>query len=324
VVLIPAAVVALLVVGLLGWWAWRSDVFAPTVKAYVTRDAQVLGDIDPTRAIAIGALHRGDAVKGHWIAGRDSKPQWLKVAWAGRGAGFVWARDLSLRARPDLTPSEQPQQTATQSSLVYAEPDAGAAVIDDLAAGENTASVGATADGWTELALQSGGVGYVKAAAFEPVGADGAAPLSPMLASITHYQCRFDPGQGVAAPASTPDLSFYFDEGRACINHTFAYLRGADGGLKRVMLNDRARRMSLLQFSPDRQTFTRTDYTLAADDYARQSRASAALKSIVCPAPGDAASLAGIRSTLTAATPDLDTRAAGASWSRRVWVCTPG
>ncbi|MEO8926328.1 MAG: SH3 domain-containing protein [Caulobacteraceae bacterium] len=320
--LIPSGAVLIALVALLAWWAFSNDVFSPAVKAYATRDAQVFSAIDPAKSAMLGQVHRGDALSGHWLKGQDGKAQWLKIRWAGRGDGFVWSRDLSIRPRPDLTASDQSSQPAVNASLIYAEPAMSSPVVDNLAAGEAASTVGTTGDGWTELALASGGVGYVQAAAFQANAAGAPAPAtSPMLAGVTHYQCAFAPPQSVNAPPGTQDLSFYFDEGRLCINHTFAYLRGGDGGLTRVMLNDRAKRVSLLQFASNRQAFTRTDYTLPADAYAKLSRTSAALKSVVCAPPGDADSQTIVRRTLTSATPDVAAQAGSASWNRRVWTC---
>jgi len=313
-----AVVVLLIAIGLL---LFGRDLFAPAVKAYATRDAEVVSATDPAKSVMLGAVHRGDALSGHWVKGRDGKPQWLRIKWAGHGDGFVWNRDLSIRPRPDLTPSDQPSQSATLASLVYAEPDKASPVVDDLAQGESANTVGNTGDGWTELALAGGGVGYAQATAFQP-GSTETAGLAPALVGVSHYQCAFAPDQSVNPPAETQSLSFYFDENRLCINHTFAYLRDAGGGLRRVMLNDRDRRVSLLQFAADRHAFYRTDYTLPADQYARLSRASAALKSIVCPPPVDPGALATVRATLASATPDLDNQTASGSWNRRAWLCT--
>ena len=319
-VLIPAVIVAAVVLIGLGLVLFGGDLFAPTVKTYATRDAQVMSAIDPAKATQIGTVHRGDALSGHWIKGHDGKPRWLKVNWPGHGDGFVWTRDLSSRPRPDLTASGQSSQPAVTAALVYAEPDKTSPVVDDLAPGETASTVGVTGDGWSELTLANGGVGYVQAAAFAP-GAGGM-ELSPTLANISHIRCAFAPEQSVNAPSDTQALNFYFDENRLCINHTFAYMRDPAGGLRRVMLNDRTRRVSLLQFSADHHVFLRTDYDLPPDDYAKMSAASAALKSITCPPPGDADALTRVRATLASATPDLDGQAASASWKRRAWLCT--
>jgi hypothetical protein len=319
-VLIPVVILAAVVLVGLGLLLFGGDLFAPTVKTFATRDAEVMSAIDPAKATSLGSVHRGDALSGHWIKGRDGKPQWLKIAWPGHDGGFVWGRDLSTRQRPDLTPSGALAGPATSAALVYAEPDKTSPIVDDLAPGESASAVGDTSDGWTELSLATGGVGYVQTTAFQPGGGDAA--VSATLANLRRFRCTFAPGQSVNAAADTRALDFYFDENRLCINHTYAYLRDQTGALRRVMLNDKARRVSLLQFSADRQAFSRTDYDLSPDAYATLSHTSAALKSIVCPPPRDPDALATVHATLASATPDLDAQTASDHWSRRTWLCT--
>jgi hypothetical protein len=303
--------------------------FAKPVKEFATREVDVRSSADPRTSTVLGHFHRGDVIAGSWVT-KPGGVKWLEVKWPGSGDGFVSARGLSAQARPELASTAGGSQTVSAGSVVYAEPDVKSAVVDNLSAGEAATTVGATADGWTEVTLPAGGVGYLKSAAFQTAAAtdNGAAPADQTpapaeLAGVTHYVCAFSPEQSVNPPPDTEALSFYLDEGRACINHRYAYLADASGGLKRVMLNDKYDRASLLYFMPGRKAFYRTDFTLSPDAYADLLRGSAALETIGCPPPDDTTAAGAIKTDLARATPSLDTNAPGLTWHRRVWQCSP-
>ncbi|HEY5072409.1 MAG TPA: SH3 domain-containing protein [Caulobacteraceae bacterium] len=324
--LVLIALIAFLLVG------HPAQLFAKPVKEFAARDLQVRSSMDPVTSTVLGHLQRGDAISGKWVTTSGGHAKWLKISWPGQGDGYIWGRDLSDRARPELASTGLGSQVVAVSSVVYGEPDQKAAVVDDLSQGESVPTVGATSDGWTEISLNAGGVGYVKSAVFQSVpaadaGTDvAAADQSPAPSAtpggITHYTCTFAPEESVNPPPNTGQLSFYLDEGRACINHRYAYFADGTGGLKRVMLNDKVRRASLLYFMPDRKAFYRTDFTLSRDAYAKLLQTSAALESITCPPPGDAVAASALKADLARATPSLDTQAQGISWQRRVWQCS--
>jgi len=310
--------------------------FARPVREYAMRDVEVKSSTDPAGGSVLGHFQRGDVVSGAWVT-KPGGAKWLKVKRPGQGDGYISSRDLSDHARPRLASTSAGAQAVSTASVVHADPDQKSAVIDDLAQGESAATVGATADGWTEIVLNGGGVGYVKSAAFlPPASADAGAPgtaeaaagqtpaQTARVGAITHYTCSYSAGESVNPPADTSPLSFYLDEGRACINHRYPYIADDAGGLKRVMLNEKSRRASLLYFVPGRGAFQRTDFTLAPAAWAELMRTSAELEAISCPPPGDAAAASAIKADLAKAMPALHTQAPGASWRRRVWQCTAG
>jgi len=322
--LLHAGVVAVIALACVFLFGPLSDLLTPTVKAYATRDLDVTSATNQT-SILLGHLQRGDVISGKWVNGPGGEGRWLKVQWPARDAAFIWAPDLSLQARPQITPVNPNSPLAAGASVVYAEPDAKSSVIDSLAKGEMAVVNGITTSGWEEVNLNAGGVGYVHVSAFSGAapGPNVDAPPQQIaaLAGVTHYVCSFAPEQSRDAPANTQPLSFYLDEGRACIDHRFAYFPDDVGGLKRVMLSDKDRRASLLYFMPDRKSFYRTDFTLAPDDYAKLQRSGAALESEICSPPADAAAKAVLQKVLVKATPTLDVQAPGAVWQRRVWQC---
>ena len=327
--LVPGVIGAVVVLGLLVFLL-AGHPFAKPAREFATREVEVRSSADPRGSTVLGHFQRGDVVTGAWVT-KPGKVKWLKVKWPGAGDGYVSARDLSDQARPELASTGGGSQTVSAGSVVYAEPDVKSTVVDNLSAGEAASTVGATAEGWTEVTLPAGGVGYVKSAAFQTAAAtdNGAAPAAdqtpaaPELAGVVHYVCAFSPDQSVNPPPDTAALSFYLDEGRACINHRYAYLADASGGLKRVMLNDKYRRASLLYFMPGRKAFYRTDFTLSPDAYEDLLKNSAALQTISCPPPDDATAAGAIKADLARATPNLDAGAPGQTWRRRVWQCSP-
>jgi uncharacterized protein YgiM (DUF1202 family) len=329
VIFIPVAIAGLAIIALLAFFLVgpAGDIFAPSVKEFANRDAQVASSIDSS-AIILGNLQRGDAIVGKWVKAPGGQARWLKVKWPVQGSGYIWGPDLSDRTRPNITLAGPVYPAAAISSVVYAEPDPQSSVIDDLSQGETATVVGATSDGWAEIALNAGGVGYVKADAFQSThGPSSSANIdaSPVqiaaLSGITHYTCAFSPDQS-KNPPTTAALSFYLDEGRTCIDHRYAYFADEAGGLKRVMLSDKDRRASLLYFMPDRKSFYRTDFTLSPDDYTKLLKTSAALESAICSPPADTKDATALRGVLKRATPTLDVQTPGVVWQKRVWQCT--
>jgi hypothetical protein len=259
-------------------------------------------------------------IQGQWVNARPGNAKWLKVKWPGGPSGFIWGRDLSQLTRPTLVSVGPGPKAATIASLAYSEPDEKAAVVDDVSPGEMAATVGTTGDGWTEIALNAGGVGYLKSTAFEQADPDVARQSAEAM-GITHYVCTFAPDQSVNPPSKTGQLSFYLDTRRQCINHRYPYFPDAAGGLKRVMLNDKAHRASLLYFMPDRKAFYRTDYTLTAQDYGNLLRKNAVLEGMTCPPPNDPAAATSLQATLERVSPNIDAQTPNVSWRRRVWQC---
>lgn len=123
--------------------------------AYVTRPT-VLRAGPSAAAPARGDLPRGAPVRGAPDARDDA---WFRVA--GARGGHVWRRNLSSRRRPALTGGPAPRRAAGPA-LLRAEADAGAAVVGRVARGEALHPAGVTQDGWVELRLPGGGVGYLR------------------------------------------------------------------------------------------------------------------------------------------------------------------
>lgn len=292
-----------------------SGLLTPTVSVYASRDLEVK-DAASSAGVVVGHLRRGDRINGKWTDSRPVHARWLRVSWPGAKRAFIWGHAVSLKPRPELAQASQSFQTAALSSLVYAEPDRASPVIDNLVSGEAAVVDGALGGDWIELTLANGGVGYVPAATF------AGPPEGAGLAGVAHYTCKLSTPDSVNPPRGTPNLDFYLDGSRQCLNHRYVYVADETGGLKRVLFNDKERRASLLYFAGDRKSFTRNDYQLAQKDYEHLSKDEGALAALECAAPGDAGDAAAQAKALSKLTPTLGPRTVAQSMIRRVWTCS--
>lgn|GEM_PF-2326147 len=341
ILLVSAVLLAAIVLGLGAWLLFLRQPPGVEVTEYATQEAPIWTSSDPAASTVIGRFQRGDTVTGAWTLGPDGKTRWLKVKW-GSAKGYVPALVLSDRARPPLATANAGSRTALAAGMVYPEPDGATTVVDSVAPGDGLAIRGVTPDGWVEVGLKSGAVGYVKTDVFQappppppapdqsaqpppaPVANAAPSPTAPLQGTFT-YACAYAPDQSINGPPTLPGMSFTVDEGRACVNNRSAYRREADGGLSRMMLLDAERRASLLYFTPDRRTFARQDVMLPPAAYAQLRANRDALVRIACPAPGDQAGAAQIADLLGRETPVLNPQnlPPGSGWRRMVWHCAP-
>jgi len=160
-----AAVAGLACIGAVAFVLLRLP--APSAAEFATAAAPVRSAASLSASTVLGELQRGQTVAGSWITASDGQTKWLKTKWAGTD-GYVWSRDLSDRARPPLVAAPSGGQTVQVASPVRAEADDVAPVVDTVFVGQSVQAAGTTADGWTEISLSGGDVGYVKAAVFQP------------------------------------------------------------------------------------------------------------------------------------------------------------
>ncbi len=140
-------------VGLLSFCAQGG--FSSAETAYVTRPT-VLRAGPSAAAPARRDLPRGATVRG----APDRRDRgWFRASTGG--GGWLWRRNLSARRRPALTGGPAPRRAATSAPL-RAEAEAGAPVVGRVARGEALSAAGVTANGWVELRLPGGGVGYLR------------------------------------------------------------------------------------------------------------------------------------------------------------------
>lgn len=111
---------------------------------------------------SLGTLRRDDRFRGVAVRGPDGTGEWVRVE-DGRFAGaYVWSRNLGTETRPVLEqvlPGDPTRVAVARPT--YAAPDFSAAQGEVLAVGTSSRVVGRTADGWWEVLLDGGGVGYL-------------------------------------------------------------------------------------------------------------------------------------------------------------------
>jgi hypothetical protein len=180
----------------------RDDVSAPPAPAspekvvtkqvegteyFSVADANIRDKATTVGTTILGKLLRGTSTTGTVITGEDGTTQWLELA---DGKGFIAMSNLSETEPPQITkPLGDRVWTADRAMDLYATADTGGAILDRISAGTPLTLFGLTANGFIEIKLKKGGVGYI---------ADGAriAELSsakgkPIAISFNAANCSF-------------------------------------------------------------------------------------------------------------------------------------
>lgn len=148
----------------------------------------------------VGALQRGEKVSGTLVTDERGK-QWLKLDGSGR---FVSLANLAEAQPPALKTLDGSDRIATAQCTVLASAAAGAATKTLLKPGAAVRIVGSTADGFVELGLPGGGVGYT------PPSAACATDPSPAKGAVANSLIQFDPSSCELGPELEP----YFEKAR--------------------------------------------------------------------------------------------------------------
>jgi zinc-ribbon domain len=152
----------------------RDDVSGPTAPAttekiaakevegtkyYAVADANIRSKATTVGTQITGKLVRGTEAAGTVITGEDGSTSWLELA---GGKGFVAMSNLSETEPPQITKALGDRIWAADQPMdVYAQPDASAVVLDRAAVGTPLTLFGLTANGFIEIKLKKGGVGYL-------------------------------------------------------------------------------------------------------------------------------------------------------------------
>lgn len=181
---------------------------------YVTRGVRVR-PAPSTNNRPLTELRRGEVVRGHPVAGADGA-QWLKVVEGPHRGQYVWLRNLSAKPRPALAATTSTTLGVQEPGAVLAEPREGAASVGTLNFADTVQVQGTTADGWSELALKEGGVGYVKSSTLGEVRAKSHDPESAYEPDDGAIDAGDAGDDEDAAPADAGDESSIrqFDDGR--------------------------------------------------------------------------------------------------------------
>lgn len=142
----------------------------------------------------VGALKRGEKVSGTVVTDDRDKP-WLKVDGTGR---FVSMANLAETEPPVLASLDGSDRIATAQCTILGTAVAGAPTKVILKPGAAVRLVGNTADGFAELGLPGGGVGYT------PPSAACATDPSPAKGAVANSLVRFDPRTCELGPELEP------------------------------------------------------------------------------------------------------------------------
>lgn len=146
-----------------------------TAQSYWATRAVTIRRQPAAAAEAVGTLHRGDTVRAVTVRGPDGKGRWVQIESGEFIGAYAWASNLADAEPPILETSfdAEPRRIVVARSI-FAAPNFSAAELDTLPVGATVRVSGRTADGWWEIALKSGGVGYVPSDAIAAacVGAD--------------------------------------------------------------------------------------------------------------------------------------------------------
>jgi hypothetical protein len=137
------------------------------ITAYAARaDATVRDAPTAQGSQKLGTLDRGEEVEGAWLPENAAGQRWFKIG-SGRFAGdYVWARNLASSPPPTLSAFLDTRKMALSEISVVSKPDSGATVLDTIGARQTVYIVGLVGDGWYEIRLKRGGVGYAQASNF--------------------------------------------------------------------------------------------------------------------------------------------------------------
>lgn len=149
----------------------------------------------------VGSLKRGEKVTGT-LVGDERDKQWVKVEATGQYVSLV---NLSKSAPPSLATVDGSDRVTTAQCSVLESAAAGAAVKTALRPGAKVRLIGATADGFTELGLPGGGVGYT------PASGGCATDPSPAKGAVANSLIEFDFRDCELGPELTP----YFEKASA-------------------------------------------------------------------------------------------------------------
>lgn len=173
---------------------------AETATLYAVAEANLRNQASLQGSKIVGSLKRGEKVAGTLVTDERGK-QWLKL---DGGSGFVSLANLAKTAPPALASLDGSDRITTAQCNVLETAAPGAASKMTLKPGAAVRLVGTTADGFTEVGLPGGGVGYTPAASActtEPSPAKGAVANS--LIQFDARSCELG-----------PELETYFEQAR--------------------------------------------------------------------------------------------------------------
>ncbi|HEX8579056.1 MAG TPA: SH3 domain-containing protein [Allosphingosinicella sp.] len=138
-----------------------TDVIGQEASYWANREVRAR-QLPSTSSKALGSLKRGDLIRAVQVRGPTGAGDWVRIEGGEFAGGYVWAANLSQTARPELASEDAETKTIASGKALYAEPDLAAPQLQSLAPGAQVKVVGKTQNGWWEIALAGGGVGYLE------------------------------------------------------------------------------------------------------------------------------------------------------------------
>jgi zinc-ribbon domain len=129
-----------------------------TATYYAIRTVKLRDKPTTQGSTVLGELKRGTQIEGVMEMAADGKTQWFKIKGSGQ---YVAGINLSDVAPPALTLALGKTMTLDEQTEIRAAPADNATTVDTVGAGVKVEAVGVT-NGWIEIALRKGGVGYIK------------------------------------------------------------------------------------------------------------------------------------------------------------------
>lgn len=155
---------------------------AETATLYASAEANLRDKASLDGSKVVGSLKRGEKVTGTLVTDERGK-QWLRMV---GGAGFVSLANLAKAAPPALANLDGSDRVTTAQCTVLEGAAAGAASKMVLKPGAAVRLVGTTADGFVEVGLPGGGVGYL------PASSACATDPSPAKGAVANSLIQFD------------------------------------------------------------------------------------------------------------------------------------
>lgn len=241
---IPAMLGLVAVVGVGGWYATQRNAVAlctgsdatnrpdcaqavdspVTGKAqdiYIIADANIRDSATAEGSNVVTKLLRGKKVNGLMQLGVDGESHWFKLT---DGRGFVGATNLGSAAPPELSRvfDNMPWNVEGSTELL-ANPEVGSLIVASLANGEGATLAGVTKNGYAEVKLKQGGVGYfIITSQNDATGVLSGVPKE-LTFSFNHDTCEFG-----------PDFKSYFD---MALRNAQKLGKSGDGASSYVKLN---------------------------------------------------------------------------------------
>jgi zinc-ribbon domain len=156
---------------------------------FAVADANIRNKATTVGTSILGKLIRGTAAKGDVIVGEDGSTQWLELA---DGKGFIAMSNLSETEPPVISkPLGDRAWNADKAMDLYATADVGGTVLDRISAGTPLTLFGLTANGFIEVKLKKGGVGYI--ADGERIATVSGIKGKPVALAFNSRTCSYGP-----------------------------------------------------------------------------------------------------------------------------------